>query len=249
MVLNSNADEPEWWRKFAQEDATALILRSSLALAGPFGPIVGEILTQFIPRQRADRLQSFLEQLNERLAELEEQFRQRVNESAGYASLVEQALIAAVQAPSDERRRDLANLLLTGLGRDEAELIEHEALLRLLSQVNEAQLLILMAKANFDPVMFNEKRKAFVAQHPGVFGLVPPAIGDSVEIVERWAMHEYYDAQLVNLGLLRDAEGIAKSFARSYDITTLGRMLLGAIGRLDESWQPRHDAHGRPLKT
>jgi hypothetical protein len=57
----------------------ALSIRSTLALAGPPGAIVGEFLTHFVPGQRLDRC-SFVELLNERVGDLEA-FKQMVTSS------------------------------------------------------------------------------------------------------------------------------------------------------------------------
>jgi hypothetical protein len=45
-------------------------------------------------------------------------------------------------------------------------------------------------------------------------------------------MYRHYEDELVSLGLLRDAEGMAKSsYRRKVAITDLGRLLLEAINK------------------
>jgi hypothetical protein len=55
-----------------------------------------------------------------------------------------------VRTPSDERRRDLAELLRTGLSVSDADLAGHHALLDLLGRLNEPQVLILMDHGSFE---------------------------------------------------------------------------------------------------
>ena len=101
-------DQQTWLRRFTQEDMLASGLRMALSAAGPFGAVLAEFATQFVPQQRLDRMQNFIEQLNERLRDLEDGFRERVKLKLRLAALTEEVTLAAVRTPSDERRRDLA---------------------------------------------------------------------------------------------------------------------------------------------
>lgn len=84
MFDDHSPDHP--LRKFTQQDLLASGLRVALSAAGPFGVIVGEFLTQFVPAQRLDRLQQFVDCLAERLGGLESVFRERVSSSPSYAA-------------------------------------------------------------------------------------------------------------------------------------------------------------------
>lgn len=219
-------------RRFSQQDWLATSIRTTLSLTGPIGALFGEFLTQFVPGQRLDRLQDYVERLGERLIGLEEQMQQRTESSPAYAHLVEQATVAAVQTASGERRRDLAELLKTGLSKSDAELVEHHALLKLLEQLNDAQILILMRHANFKSYSGNEAIASFEAAHPGVFDVRPPDSGSTDDQRRQWTMYSHYENELISLGLLRDTEGGVKSSPRRKVIVThLGLLLLDAIGR------------------
>jgi hypothetical protein len=98
-----------------------------------------------VPRQRADRLHEFVEFLNERHAESEGAFEERLKSSPAFAALTEEVSVAAVRTPSSERRRDLAELLRTGLTKSDVQLLDHLPLLKLLDDLNEPQIFILMA--------------------------------------------------------------------------------------------------------
>jgi hypothetical protein len=204
---------------------------SGYALAGPFGAIAGDLLIEFIPRQRQDRLKDYVEALNERLGDVEDTVRAKIANSAGYASLFEQSLFAAVRTPNPARRRDFAELLRTGLSKAEAELVEHEMFLRLVDRLNEPQLLVLYSFGAFPRTFGDSDLQAFHQAHPEVFDVTPPTMNADEGARRRWAIHEAYVGELVTLQLLEDTEGMARSAgARGVQITDLGRLLLEAIG-------------------
>jgi len=219
-------------REFAQEDLLVSGLRVALSAAGPLGAIVGEFLTQFVPAQRLDRLQQFVECLSERLGELESSFRERIHSSPAFAAVVEEAAVSAVRTLSDEHRRDLAWLVANGLSLDEARLLDTQALLRLRDRITDAQVILLMSYGNFKRAMNDPELSAFQSKHPGLFARTPPTMSSSAEERREWSMSEHYRAELETIGLLRDTEGVAKSSrSRRYEITTLGKALLAEIGR------------------
>jgi hypothetical protein len=179
----------------------------------------------------------FVEQLNSRLTGLEGEFRDRVKSSVAFAALTEEATLAAVRTPSDQRRRDLAAVLRNGFTHSDAEVEEDLSLLHLLDGLNEPQILILMSYGNFQRTMNDPALRAFQAQHPGVFDVQEPSLSTGPDERRRWALHNHYIGELVARGLLEDSEGIVKSGRlRQVTITPLGRLLLGLV---DRSVQPR----------
>ncbi len=225
-------------RKFTQEDLLASGVRVALGIAGPVGTIVGEFLTQFVPAQRVDRLVDFVERLHERLGGLEEDFKARLASTPGFAALAEDTAVAAVRTASAEHRRDLAALLVHGLSRADAEMIEEHALLELRNRLNDVQVILLMSYGNFRRMMTDPELEQFWGAHPGIFAVMPPTMTSSADERRQFTMKEHYEAGLESVGLLRDTEGVAKSTGqRRYEITPLGRLLLEAIGRYRD---PRH---------
>ncbi len=207
-------------------------IRVALGVAGPVGTIVGEFLTHFVPWQRMDRLQQFVECLAERMTGIEERFKDRVTSDPAFAALAEEASVSAVSTASDEHRKDLAAVLRHGLSREEAEMLEEQALLRIRNRLNDAQVILLMSYGNFRRTMGDTELKEFWDAHPGLFDVHPPAMNSSSEQRRRWTMKEHYESELEALGLLRDTEGTIKSGrTRKYQISSLGLLLLEAIGR------------------
>ncbi len=145
--------------------------------------------------------------------------------------MAEAAALAAVRSASSARRRELAALLVHGLSRSDTELVEEQALLRLLEQLNDPQVIILVFKGAFSDAMNDSVRDAFYEKHPEVF-VRAPSMSDPPEGVRRWTMYEHYQDGLAALGLLHDPEAAAvakRQGPRHFTITRLGRLLLAAI--------------------
>jgi hypothetical protein len=80
--------------------------------------------------------------------------------------------------------------------------------------------------------MFDADRAEFIRLHANVLDVQPPGLGDPEEKSRRWTMYRHYEDGLLRLNLMEDTEGIAKSGpVRQVRITSLGRLLLAAIGR------------------
>lgn len=229
LAMLEEPKRPDWIKSHDPQDALAQSIRMGLSIV-PLGGILAEFLTQFVPGQRMDRLQEYVEILAEVVADVQE-FHRRLSTSPGFAAVTEQAAVAAAQAPSSQRRRELAELIKSGLSRPESEMIEHEALLRLLGELNDAQVLILVSYGNFRHRLNDKEYMAFIETYPNVFVRQPHSLSDP-ERLRLWTMFQHYEAGLISSGLLRDTEGIVKSgVQRHLAITQLGRLLLDAIGR------------------
>src|SRR5262245_48189517 len=85
-LLQSNTQE-DLLAKGSRAFVSLLGSVSGYALLGPLGAIAGDLLVEFIPRQRHDRLVDYVDALNERLGSLEEEVRAKLADSTGYASL------------------------------------------------------------------------------------------------------------------------------------------------------------------
>lgn len=217
-------------RRYGQGDVIVSALRTALSVAGPMGAIVGEFLTQLVPDQRMDRLQDFVERLDDRLTSLEDKFKARLHQSPVYAAFTEQVMVAAVRTPSRERHRDLAELLRTGLTKSDADLVRHQTLLTLLDRLNNVQIIILVGYGDFaDPG--GPDRLKFFETHRDAFP-EPSAMNSTADEAVAWDMYRHYESELLRVGLLREVESVAKASTRGrLVITPIGKLLLEAIGR------------------
>jgi hypothetical protein len=177
-------------------------------------------------------LQDFTERLAARLQGLEEPFKERLTSSPSFAVLAEETTQAAIHSASGDMRDDLTALLTHGLSREDAEIQEVQALLRLRERISDAQVLLLMSYGNFKRTMGDGELKAFFDAHPGLFGVEPPSMTSPPDVVRRWTMRQHYETELVALGLLKEEESVGgRGRNPRRDISTLGRLLLDAIGR------------------
>jgi hypothetical protein len=231
-MFNEDEAGSRLWRRYAQSDLLATAIRTGLSVAGPVGAIVGEFITEFVPARRVDRLHDWIEKLDDRLKGVEEEFKQRLASSNDFAALAEQAAVSAVRTGSSDHRADLAHLLKHGLSKSNAEMIGEQALMSLRDRLNDAQVIILMAYGNFKQTFGDAEFGAFSKAHPGLFSVSPPMFGSSPDEGRRWTMVNHYESELATLGLLHDTQGVVKPGPdRQYAITSLGILLLQAIGR------------------
>ena len=243
-MLKEPKPDDQLLRTHTQEDLAVLGVRISAGVfatalgLGPGGTLIGELLALWIPRQRADRLRDYVEELAAQLSGLEDQFKTRMSESVAFSALVERTIIAAVQQASATKRRDIARLVKTGLSRTDVELEEHETLLRLVERANDSQLIILTFYS-LPQTFGNLELDSFLASHREVFPLEPSSQAPA-EDQRRWIMHNVYVSELVSMGLLEDVEGNIKSAGpRQVQLTALGSFLLDAIERQADSNQAK----------
>lgn len=101
---------------------------------------------EFIPNQRVDRIADTLARLEVKLQKLSNaaEVRDRLLTSEGI-DLLEEAIIQAARARSEERRENIANLLKNSLSDEQLEHLQKKTLLELLGQLNDAEILILQS--------------------------------------------------------------------------------------------------------
>jgi hypothetical protein len=216
-------------RQFSQQDLLAVGIKGFCGLLGPLGGVVGEFVTQFVPEQRLDRLANMVEQLDEQLGGLREEFKARLHQPT-FAALTEDAFVSAVQTPSDARRRQLASLLRNGLADADAELGRKHTLLRILGGLEDAGLIILRAYG-FSRPSEGAECDAYIQRHASVLDVIPLHGAQTDEERRRWAFYRFYEDRLVSSGLLRELEGttVRTSPRPLRELTDLGRLLLSAI--------------------
>lgn len=127
----------------SKADLGASVLKAGLSFVPFAGPVLTELVNDFIPGQRTDRLVAFVQALDARLTEVtKEAFAARARTSEG-ADLVEDGLWMAARAFSDERRKAIANMLVTTLTAEELKYAESKNLLQLLNQLQDPEIVML----------------------------------------------------------------------------------------------------------
>src|SRR5947209_2504154 len=113
------------------EIATAL-LRSLASYVPKIGPILAQVIGIVIPNQKVDRLVAFVKVLGDRVKYLEEDTVKLQMETPEFTDLLEDSLIQASRALTDERRGYIASLLTNSITNENLAHLEEKKLLSLL---------------------------------------------------------------------------------------------------------------------
>lgn len=188
----------------------------------PFGSLVAEAVGAVIPRQRIDRIADVVDRVGVKLDELgvamdqiDERFR-----SPEFTDILEDVMLQAGHAMSEERREHLANILLNGLTERVMKHQQIKKLVSVLNDVSDPEVIIL----RYASLAGRPAKTAFFALHEDV--LYEPAMNmkSSAEVREKRAIQEAWRRRLVELGLTTNEQ-----WPSSSDVTALGYMLLRYI--------------------
>ena len=206
---------------------------------------MAEIIGSLIPDQRIDRIASLLKILESKIDEEDkDKVEKRMLEEKSI-DLMEDGFMQAARALSEERIEYIASLLKNSLTNEDLEHIAYKRLLSLLGELNDIEVLILTSRLGSIA-----EQQEFRRKHQDVLAIPPFYLGAPQEQVDKHAIYETYEANLVRLGLLSlwfeepeqgklpefDAEtGMLK--AHGYYITSLGKLLLRSIDQDDDAWR------------
>ena len=123
-------------------DRIAALAKGGIGTVPVVGSILAEIVGQFIPNQRLDRIEDYLRRLDDRLRAAEGAPRAPLTEPEAI-DLIEEGGWQSARATSGERRDYIARLVADGLSGDERKRIESKRLLRLLGELDDDQIIIL----------------------------------------------------------------------------------------------------------
>ena len=135
--------------------------------------------------------------------------------------LLEEGIVQASRALTEERRCRLANLLAKSLSPKELKYAESKKLLNLLQELTDPELLWL-AFYSKSPTLGSEYHKQLMEKHPEILQPASRTIGVAQEEIDRGALQDSYKNTLVRLGLLRQRE-------RTHELSSLGCLLLRYI--------------------
>lgn len=207
----------------------------------PAGSVIGELL-QVIPNQRMDRLIEFTKIMNNKLSTIEQDlFRQKaLNEN--FSMLLEEAITKhVISAVSNERKEYIASLIVNSLSLEDLELLASKHLLKLLGEINDAE--VIWLRFYLDPSYGDRE---FRNKHKDVLEYISP-LSSLQQTRDNFAVQNSYKEHLVQLGLLKRVYEIEEIYMESivrvpkidlftkdlkihnYEITDLGKLLLKYI--------------------
>jgi hypothetical protein len=209
-----------------------------LANAAPrVGPYLAEVVGVAIPDHKYDRLVTFARVLGDRVKYLEEDTVKLKARTEEFADLLEDGLVLASRALTDERRGYIASLLKNSITNEKLEHVEEKKLLALLGELNDAEILTL--KYYSFP---SAGKREFAETHRSLFGPLHRSLGAPQEYIDKGALRDSYRNKLLEVGLVepvfkRPEKGQTPEFdertgrmkATSFRATALGKLLLRYI--------------------
>ena len=216
----------------SRKDLIAAFARG-VASAVPFaGGLIAEVIDQIIPKQRIDRLVDYLKLLDDALRRLNadlQMVKDRLYKNEGL-DLFEEGVLQASRSISEERRRRLANLLAKSLSQEELKYAESKKLLNLLRELTDPEVLILLYYSE-QPTFGSEYHKQLSSKHPDILQPVSRSFGVSQEEIDKGSLQDSYKNTLIRMGLLQEK-------VRSISITSLGKLLLRYIEKIENNNEP-----------
>lgn len=209
-----------------------------LASAAPrVGPYLAEVLGVAIPDFKFDRVVIFARVLGDRVKYLEEDMVRVKSQTQEFADLLEDGMVQASRAMTDERRGYIASLLKNSITNETLEHAEEKKLLALLGELNDAEILMLKFYS-----LSSIRRREFAETHEELFGPLDRSLDAPQENIDKGEFRDSYRNKLLEVGLLepvykRAEKGQTPDFdertgrmkATSFRPTGLGKLLLRYI--------------------
>jgi hypothetical protein len=219
-----------------KQDFIASGLQATLGIVPFAGPFLQEVVENIIPNQRLDRLIEFTKILDKKLKESNIKLLNLQLRDENFISLVEDSLAEAAKATTTERKQYIANILKNGITSKHIDFLESKYLLKILSSVNDAEVIILLSKK----LNTTEGHQQMRNDHPEIFKYERLLSGDPRNKVDKNSIFESYKEHLANLGLLDRRylwkSGNAKNVSRDYQtpeinyrVSKFGELFLKSI--------------------
>ncbi|MDY0282134.1 MAG: hypothetical protein RBR35_16430 [Salinivirgaceae bacterium] len=199
-------------------------IAKGVAGALPFiGSAVSEIMGSVIPNLRFERVVIFLKTLEEKIGGIDERlksFEKNLQTEEGI-DLLEEGIIQASRAVSEERKQRLARLVGRALSEEELNHQEGRKLLNIYRELTDQEIVWLIYYS-LNPVLGKGPHTDWVEKHPEILMPISREMGAPSEQHERGALQDSYKSTLMQLGLTTERN-------RTISLTTLGQMLVRYI--------------------
>lgn len=224
--------------KTQKADVVALLARAGLGAVPFVGSFLSELATTVIPNQRIDRLVKFANILGSRLSDTERSLLNLQLRNEEFIGVMEETISQAAKSTSDERRKYLAAVVIKGLSTKEIQNSETRRILALLSELNDAEIIML----RFYLIQTIGGDEEFRKRHKDIVMRYEPVLAAPQEEKDKYAITENYKEHLISLGLLENEYrlnelGFQKinTFRNTPEITgraltSMGRVFLRYIG-------------------
>lgn len=218
-------------------DRAVSLAKGVLGAAPVVGSIMAEVVGAVIPNQRIERITKFVEILDKKLDEVSQDIIRLKVQDEYFIDLLEEGFILASRAITDKRKEHIATIIKNSITNEELSHLEEKKLLNILSELSDAEIIILQFYA-----LIGQDQKVYLTKHRDIIQAPIVHIGSSSEEINREAIYKTFKQNLVSLNLLipryakpkknelpefDDKTGMIK--ANGYNVTTLGRLLLAYL--------------------
>ncbi len=220
-------------------DYVASAAKAALGAVPFAGSLLVELAGTVIPNQRIERIVRYAAELDKRLSGLEQEHVRAQLANENFTDLMEEGLRQAARSTSDERRQHISSLIANSLTPEAISFVESKHLLRILGEINDIEIILLRSYLN--PTIGGDEE--FRSKHEELLRPVPVHMGSPQSDLQKRTLYDSYKQHLSRLGLLKERfetdsktkmpkfdSGTGSPKLRSYQITSLGRLLLGQVG-------------------
>ncbi len=211
--------------------------------AVPFvGLLFAELAGNVIPNQRIDRITKFAVLLESRLGELERATLQARIATPEGADLLEEGMRQAASSLSAERREYISSLIANSLSGSDITDQESKHLLRILGELNDAEIIWLRFYA--DASISGDED--FRQKHAAVLDTEPAHMNSPQSVHDKNSLAKSYKLHLARLGLLQERLAVdqktkllkidnqGRTEIKGYTLSSLGELMLRSIGLADK---------------
>ena len=227
-------------------DQLVAIGTGAVSLVPLIGGPLAEIIGAAVPNQRADRIATYVRELDRRIEAMSSEVKEALIASAAKVDLIEEGGYQSARAISKERIEQITEAVSRGLAEDDADVIRRRRLLVMFGELDDDEVALL-----------NAYGRSYAGADRGAFEQINKPerahMQSSAHVVERERLFEVGKEHLLRLELLKRNFGSVKKgqlpefdaksgyFKHSVEISYLGRLLLKEIGMptpFDEAQRP-----------
>lgn len=234
-----NQEKPDQSLSPQTVDYVASIAKAALGAIPFAGSLLVEVAGVIIPKQRIDRIARFAQELELRLAGIEQEFIRSQLSNENCADLMEEAVRQAARSVSEERRQYIATLIANSLSSQDISYIESKHLLRILGEINDIEI-VRLASHLFYP---SERAEKYWEKHKAILEPIAAYDESSQQEFDKETLRKSYDEHLTQLGLLEIRYRVdfrtklpefdkrtGSQIIHSRELTPLGKLLLRQVG-------------------
>ncbi|MGB5853983.1 MAG: hypothetical protein WBH20_01805 [Oceanisphaera sp.] len=196
----------------------------------PFiGTAVSELMDNVVPNLRFERVVLFLEKLDLKVSLLEHKlnnFKCNIVNEEGI-DLLEEGILQASRAVSEDRKIRLASIIDKSLSQDEIRYEESKKILNIFRELTDPEVIWLIY-FSLSPTLGRGPHTDLIDKHPDILNPISRVLSSPIEQREKAALQDSYKDTLLRFGL-------TKTNGKSTSITVLGSMLVNYISDDNES--------------